>query len=95
MQESSTATTPMASAIKLDPHEGIAVNVTNYRGMFGSFLYLTASRPDITFVTCLCVRFQANPREPHLIAVKRIFRYLKGTASLGLWYARESDFELC
>jgi len=46
------------------------------------------------YATCLCARFQADPREPHLIAVKRIFRYLKGTTSLGLWYPRESDFSL-
>ena len=95
MQESATTTTHMATVTKLDPHEGIEVDITNYRGMIGSLLYLTASRPDIMFATCLCARFQENPREPHLIAVKRIFRYLKGTASLGLWYARESDFELC
>ena len=70
------------------------VDVTNYRGMIGSLLYLTASRPDIMFATCLCARFQANPREPHLIAVKRIFRYLKGEPNLGLWYPRETDFNL-
>ena len=85
----------MATATKLDPHEGTTFDVSNYRGMIGSLLYLTASRPDIMFSTCLCARFQANPREPHLIAVKRSFRYLNGTASLGLWYAREADFELC
>ncbi|MGI4673471.1 Ty1/Copia family ribonuclease HI [Klebsiella pneumoniae] len=78
----------------IDPHQGISVDMTNYRGMIGSLLYLTACRPDIMYATCLCARFQANPREPHLIAVKRIFRYLKGTPFLGLWYARESDFGL-
>ena len=95
MQDSSPATTPIATATKLDPDQGAEVDVTHYRGMIGSLLYLTASRPDIMFATCLCARFQAKPREPHLIAVKRIFRYLKGTPSLGLWYARESDFGLC
>ena len=62
--------------------------------MIGSLLYLTASRPDIMYATFLYARFQAQPREPHLIAVKRIFRYLKGTSNLGLWYPRESDFSL-
>jgi hypothetical protein len=62
--------------------------------MIGSLLYLTASRPDIMFSTCLCARFQSDPKESHLIAVKRIFRYLKGTPNLGLWYPRESDFSL-
>ena len=62
--------------------------------MIGSLLYLTASRPDIMYATCLCARFQADPREPHLTAVKRIFKYLKGTTNLGLWYPKESYFKL-
>ena len=84
----------MATTTKLDPDEGALVDVTNYRGMIGSLLYLTASRPDIMYSTCLCARFQTNSREPHLIAVKRIFRYLKGEPNLGLWYPRETDFNL-
>ena len=79
---------------KLDKDTGTSVDITNYRGMIGSLLYLTASRPDIMYATCLCARFQVDPREPHLIVVKRIFKYLKGTADLGLWYPRESDFKL-
>ena len=94
MLESSSATTPMATATKLDQHQGTEIDVTSYRGMIGSLLYLTASRPDIMYATCLCARFQAQPREPQLIAVKRIFRYLKGYPDLGLWYLRESDFKL-
>ena len=62
--------------------------------MVGSLLYLTASRPDIMFATCLCARFQADPRESHLVSIKRIFRYLKGTPNLGIWYPRESGFDL-
>ena len=62
--------------------------------MIGSLLYLTASRKDIMFATCLCARFQANLKESHLIAVKRIFRYLKGTQSLGLWYPKDTCFNL-
>ncbi|GJU17688.1 hypothetical protein Tco_1145654 [Tanacetum coccineum] len=57
-------------------------------------MYLTASRPDIQFSTCLCARYQANLKESHLIVVKRIFRYLKGTPSLGLWYLKCSSFDL-
>ncbi|GKC25584.1 hypothetical protein Tco_1027734 [Tanacetum coccineum] len=72
---------------KLGPDlNGKAVNEIQYRGMIGSLMYLTASRLDIQFSTCLCVRYQANPKESHLIVVKRIFRYLKGTPSLSLWY---------
>ncbi|GKE58924.1 hypothetical protein Tco_1498109 [Tanacetum coccineum] len=73
---------------------GKAVNETQYRGMIGSLMYLTASRPDIQFSTCLYARYQANPKESYLIAVKRIFKYLKGTPSLGLWYPKCSGFDL-
>jgi len=62
--------------------------------MIGSLLYLTASRPDILFILCLCVRFQSDPRESHLTVVKRIFRYLKGTTNLGLPYRKSLDYEL-
>src|ERR1051325_8604456 len=64
-----------------------------YRGMIGSLLYLTASRPDILFNVCLCARFQSDPRESHLIVVKRILRHLKGT-NVGLFYRRSRDFKL-
>ena len=94
MLDNSFASTPMATATKLDQHQGDEVDVTSYRGMIRSLLYLTASRPDIMYATCLCTRFQDQPREPHLIAVKRIFRYLKGNPDLGLWYPRESDFNM-
>ena len=94
MLDSSSSSTPMATSTKLDQHQGDEVDVTSYMGMIGSLLYLTASRPDIMYATYLCARFQAQPREPHLIAVKRIFRYLKGNPDLGLWYPRESDFNL-
>ncbi|KAJ9552796.1 hypothetical protein OSB04_016841 [Centaurea solstitialis] len=87
--------TPMAPPVKLDSDpNGNSINITEYRGMIGSLLYLTASRPDIMFSTCLCARFQADPKESHLYAVKRIFRYLKGTPDLGLWYPKDSGFDL-
>ena len=62
--------------------------------MIGSFLYLTANRPDIMFATCLCAHFQSSPRESHLNAIKRIFKYLSGSLHLGLWYPRNSSFNL-
>ena len=62
--------------------------------MFGSLLYLIASRPDIMFATCLCAQFQSNPRESHLNAIKRIFKYLSGSLHLGLWYPKSSSFDL-
>ena len=87
--------TPMSPATKLDKDEkGKDVNQKLFRGMIGSLLYLTASRPDIMFSVCLCARFQACPKESHLSAVKRIFRYLIGTQNLGLWYPRGTSFDL-
>ncbi|GJZ54657.1 hypothetical protein Tco_0609542 [Tanacetum coccineum] len=62
--------------------------------MIGSLMYLTASRPDIMFAVCACARFQVTPKTSHLLVVKRIFRYLKGKPTLGLWYSRDSPFEL-
>ncbi|GJU39316.1 hypothetical protein Tco_1192273 [Tanacetum coccineum] len=73
--------------------EGESVDNTKYRGMIGSLLYLTASRPDIMFSVCLCARFQEDPKTSHLEAVKRIFRYIKGTTHLGLWYPKGSGIE--
>ncbi|GJW70472.1 putative ribonuclease H-like domain-containing protein [Tanacetum coccineum] len=70
------------------------VDVHLYRSMIGSLMYLTSSRPDIMFVVCACARFQVTPKTSHLLAVKRIFRYLKGKPTLGLWYSRNSPFEL-
>nr|GEY84890.1 uncharacterized mitochondrial protein AtMg00810-like [Tanacetum cinerariifolium] len=70
------------------------VDHTDYRSMIGSLMYFTLSRPDIMFATCMCARYQANPNEHHVSAVKRIFRYLKGTINLGLWYLKDSGFDL-
>nr|GFA80138.1 hypothetical protein [Tanacetum cinerariifolium] len=65
-----------------------------YRSMVGALMYLTASRPDIMHATCYCARYQAKPTEKHLTAVKRIFRYLKDTIHIGLWYLKDTGFEL-
>ncbi|GKE59577.1 uncharacterized mitochondrial protein-like protein [Tanacetum coccineum] len=90
-----TATTPMETKKPLVKDKGAAdVNVHLYRSMIGSLMYLTASRPDIQFDVCACSRFQITPKTLDLNAVKRIFRYLKGKPNLGLWYPRESSFEL-
>ncbi|KAL8100988.1 hypothetical protein AgCh_033025 [Apium graveolens] len=94
MFDCSPASTPMSTATKLDEdRKGKSVDISSYRGMIGSLLYLTASRLDIMFATCLCARFQANPKESHLMVVKRISRYLKGTPNLGLWYPKGTGFE--
>ncbi|GJR76217.1 putative ribonuclease H-like domain-containing protein [Tanacetum coccineum] len=70
------------------------VDVHLYRSMIGSLMYLTAYMPYIMFAVCLCARFQVTPKTSHLLAVKRIFRYLKGKPTLSLWYSRDSPFEL-
>ncbi|GJZ19014.1 putative ribonuclease H-like domain-containing protein [Tanacetum coccineum] len=70
------------------------VDVHLYRSMIGSLMYLTASRPDIMLAVCAYARFQVTPKTSHLLAVKRIFRYLNGKPTLGLWYSRDSPFEL-
>ncbi|GJV63903.1 retrovirus-related pol polyprotein from transposon TNT 1-94 [Tanacetum coccineum] len=87
--------TPMVEKSKLDEDkEGKAVDPSHYRGMIGTLLYLTASRPDLQFAICMCARYQARPTEKHLNAVKRIFRYLKGTVHRGLWYPKDSSIAL-
>nr|GFA11892.1 hypothetical protein [Tanacetum cinerariifolium] len=87
--------TPMVKQTKLK-HDlvGKPVNHIDYRSMIGSLMYVTSSRPDIMFATCMCARYQANPNEHHVSAIKRIFRYLKGTINLGLWYPKDSGFDL-
>ncbi|GKC13947.1 retrovirus-related pol polyprotein from transposon TNT 1-94, partial [Tanacetum coccineum] len=77
--------TPMVEQAKLKfDLVGKPVDHTDYRSMIGSLMYLTSSRPDIMFATCMRARYQANPNEHHVSVVKRIFRYLKGTINLGL-----------
>ncbi|GJR74995.1 retrovirus-related pol polyprotein from transposon TNT 1-94 [Tanacetum coccineum] len=94
LEDSKPMKTPMSTETKLTKdEEGESVDNTKYRGMIGSLLYLTASRPDIMFSVCLCARFQEDPKTSHLEAVKRIFRYIKGTTHLGLWYPKGSDIE--
>ncbi|GJW17623.1 putative ribonuclease H-like domain-containing protein [Tanacetum coccineum] len=90
-----TTSTPIEThKALLKDEEAEDVDVHLYRSMIGSLMYLTASRPDIMFVVCACARFQVTPKVSHLHAVKRIFRYLKGQPKLGLWYPRDSPFDL-
>nr|GFC03277.1 uncharacterized mitochondrial protein AtMg00810-like [Tanacetum cinerariifolium] len=87
--------TPMEIKDKLDlDQNGTPIDATKYRSMIGALMYLTSSRPDIVHATCLYARYQAKPTEKHLKEVKRIFRYLRGTVNMGLWYTKDSGFEL-
>ncbi|WVZ58420.1 LOW QUALITY PROTEIN: hypothetical protein U9M48_008696 [Paspalum notatum var. saurae] len=93
--DSKPMTTPMSTNTVLDADEdGEAMDQKEFRGMIGSLLYLTATRPDIQFAVCLCACYQASPRTSHRQAVKRIFRYLKFTPELGLWFSLGSSLSL-
>nr|GEW30819.1 hypothetical protein [Tanacetum cinerariifolium] len=83
--------TPMVEKSKLDKDKkGKAVDLLHCRGIIGTLLYQTASRPDLEFAICMCAWYQARPTEKHLHAVKRIFRYLRRTINRGLWYPKDS-----
>nr|GEV35339.1 hypothetical protein [Tanacetum cinerariifolium] len=73
---------------------GKPVDHTDYQSLIWSLMYVTSSRPDIMFATCMSARYHANPNEHHVSAVKRIFRYLKGTINLGLWHPKDFGFDL-
>ncbi|GKD31460.1 retrovirus-related pol polyprotein from transposon TNT 1-94 [Tanacetum coccineum] len=95
MESSDLMDTPMVEKSKLDEDtQGKAVDPTHYRGMVGTLMYLTASRPDLTFVVCMCARYQAKPTKKHLHAIKRIFKYLRGTINRGLRYPKDSSIAL-
>ncbi|GJR15741.1 putative ribonuclease H-like domain-containing protein [Tanacetum coccineum] len=90
-----TASTPMETQKPLlKDKDGEEVDVHLYRSMIGSLMYLTSLRPDVMFAVCACARYQVNPKVSHLHAVKRIFRYLNGQPKLGLWYPKDSPFDL-
>nr|GEY18205.1 uncharacterized mitochondrial protein AtMg00810-like [Tanacetum cinerariifolium] len=87
--------TPMVDRLKLDEDlSGIPVDQTRFRSMVGSLMYLTASRPDLVFAICMCTRYQTKPTKKHLKALKRVFRYLKGTINWGLWYSKDTAMAL-
>nr|GEV15519.1 putative ribonuclease H-like domain-containing protein [Tanacetum cinerariifolium] len=89
------ASTPIdAEKPLLKDSDGEDVDVHTYRSMIGPLMYLTSSRPDIMFTICACAQFQMTPKVSHLNAVKRIFRYLKGKPYLGIWYPKDSPFDL-
>ncbi|GKD72907.1 ribonuclease H-like domain-containing protein [Tanacetum coccineum] len=95
MEKGQSIGTPMATKPKLDADlSGEPVDQTDYRSKIGSLKYLTSSRLDIMQAVCYYARYQARPTEKHLKDVKRIFRYLRGTINMGLWYPKDSGFEL-
>nr|GEV85740.1 hypothetical protein [Tanacetum cinerariifolium] len=95
LTDGKSASTPMDTEKHLlkDP-DGEDVDVHTYKSIIGSLMYLTSSRPDIMFEVCACARFQVTPKDSHLHGIKSIFRYLKGKLHLGLWYPKDSPFDL-
>ena len=95
MEDCKPVGTPMVTGYKLSKYDNTRdVDQTMYRSIIGSLLYATAVRPEIMHAVCQVGRFQASPKNTHLLAVKRIFIYLKGTANHGLWYPRGNHFDL-
>ncbi|XP_013601398.1 PREDICTED: uncharacterized mitochondrial protein AtMg00810-like [Brassica oleracea var. oleracea] len=95
LEDNKISRTPMSSALKLARDEaGEDVDSKLYRGMIGSLLYFTASKPDHTFNVGVCARYQAKPKVSHLNAVKRIIKYVKGTENLRIYYSKNSNENL-
>nr|GEZ22642.1 hypothetical protein [Tanacetum cinerariifolium] len=95
MDKGQSIGTPMAMKPKLDADlSENPVDQTDYRSKIRSLMYLTSSRPDIVQAVCFCARYQSRPNEKHLKEVKRIFRYLRCTVNMGLWYPKGLRFEL-
>nr|GEW25202.1 hypothetical protein [Tanacetum cinerariifolium] len=86
--------TPMATKHLDADLSGTPVDQTKYHSMVKALMYLTVSRVDIVHATCYCARYQAKPTEKHLTVVKQIFRYLKDTIHMGLWYPKDTGFKL-
>jgi hypothetical protein len=95
MKDAKPVKTPMGTDGHVDLNKGgKSVDQKAYRSMIGSLLYLCASRPDIMLSVCMCARYQSDPKECHLVAVKRILRYLVSTPCFGIWYPKGSTFDL-
>jgi len=95
LENASYNRTPAATHLKLSKDEnGVGVDQSLYRSMIGSLLYLTASRPDITFAIGVCGRYQAEPKMSHLVQVKRILKYINGTTDYGILYSHNDSSRL-
>ena len=95
MEDSKPMSTPMVTGCKSSKdHDSPDVDQSSYRSMIDILLYIISSHPDIMHVVGRVGRYQSAPKQIHLLAVKRIFRYLKGTMDYGLWYPRNQNFQL-
>ena len=92
LEFTSSVRTPMSPNVKLTVDLlGKSVDFSLYRSMIGSLLYLTASRPNISYSVGVCARYQANPKESHMTALKRIIKYVKTIAEFGVWYSKDTN----
>ena len=92
LESASSVRTPMSPNVKLTVDLlGKSVDSSLYRSMIGSLLYLTASRPNISYSVGVCAGYQDNPKESHMIALKRIIKYVKTTADFGMWYSKDTN----
>ncbi|CAJ2658399.1 unnamed protein product [Trifolium pratense] len=95
MAQCNSVNSPIVPGNKLTrDQDGSIVDATNYRQIIGCLMYLLATRPDLTFSVCLIARYMEKPKEAHLMAAKRVMRYLKGTLNLGILYKRGDDLKL-
>ncbi|CAM8991073.1 unnamed protein product [Rhodiola kirilowii] len=84
--------TPAATHLKITKDDaGTKVDQTRYRSMIGSLLYLTTSKPDVAYAIGVCARYQADPKESHLLQVKRIIKFVSGTVDFGIWYTKDTN----
>ena len=92
MESANSVRTPMSLNVKLTVDLlGKNVDSSLYRSIIGSFLYLTASRPNISYSVGVYARYQANLKESHMIALKRIIKYVKTTTEFGVWYSKDTN----
>jgi hypothetical protein len=95
MEDSSPVSTPTVVGCKLSKDDiSLDVDQRTYRSMINSLLYITSSRPDIMQVVGMVGRYQSTPKQSHLVAVTRIFKYFKGIMTYSLWYPRNQNFQL-
>ena len=92
LDSASPARTPMSANVKFTIDLlGKSVDSSPYKSMIGSLLYFTASKPDISYSLGMCARYQANPKESHMITLKRIIKYVKSTTNFGVWYSKDTN----
>ena len=95
MQDCKPASTPMETGLKLSAQsDSPPVDETLFRQLVGSLIYLTTTRPDLSFAVSYISRFMSNPKTDHWIAAKRVLRYVHGTSDYGLLYTRSTTPQL-